>query len=257
MRVVRTLSFSPTGQLATNEETMYRYLPTIPRPVTVRSRLYTLPAILTVAASLLIVAPAGAQFRDLLRDRAIKKITDRKEKAESTVVNATDKATDSTLSKAGKGFDATVSAAGDVVDKGLNKTESGVKNLFAGRNTSADQFVADLNAGHVVLRDLEFDPGTAALKSSSDAVLDKLAKAMVTAHGAYLVEGHVEAATNGDGGQALSEQRAAAVKSRLVELGVSGEQLFAMGYGSARPLPAEPGDAKPVKNARVEIRKMH
>ena len=58
---------------------------------------------------------------------------------------------------------------------------------------------------------------------------------MLANPGQFLIEGHVDKA-EGEQAQALSEQRAAAVKAALVSAGVSQMQLAAAGYGATRPL---------------------
>jgi outer membrane protein OmpA-like peptidoglycan-associated protein len=105
---------------------------------------------------------------------------------------------------------------------------------------------AALAAGRAVLYGLRFTEGTAMLESSSGPLIYQIAAALSRTPGQFLIEAHV----NGKSGvatQALSEQRAAAVKAALVAAGSSPMQLAALGYGATRPIPG----AK--SSARIEI----
>lgn len=67
----------------------------------------------------------------------------------------------------------------------------------------------------------------------------------------FVVEGHTDA--RGDDGYniGLSEQRAEAVRSHLVALGVEPRRLSAIGFGKDKP---RTGDALDPENRRVELR---
>ncbi len=214
-------------------------------------------AVVLVASALAIPARAEAQgFLDKLKkqvaDGVAQKVTDNKAKAESTVVNATSNAADSALSKTNRGLAATADKAGDVANKGMNGAENGVKGLFAGVMTTPDQMAADLKAGRVTMRDIEFGGLEASdLKPTSDVVLQKLATALIGATGNFLVEGHVNLVGDSDIEQGLSDRRSAAVKARLVSLGVPEERLSAKGFGATQP--AEGNTKGATTNARVEV----
>ncbi|GAC1653432.1 MAG: hypothetical protein NVS4B3_16510 [Gemmatimonadaceae bacterium] len=201
-------------------------------------------------------AIAGAQWGSALKQRIVdgtaQKVAEKSARAETTLAKAADKAADSTLDKTERGANFVVTKAGDVVDAGLNKTEAGMSGLFAGKETTADQIAAELSAGRVVLRNVAFTPGTAQLAPGSDRVLTKVAKAIGATPGTYLLEGHV--ATVDPSSPTLSEQRANAVKVRLIELGVTPQRLFAMGLGASRPVAGTAAGAE--TNERIEVAKM-
>jgi len=214
----------------------------------------TATAIVLLATAAL---PARAQLfkhiKDKIAEHTVQKIAEHGAKAESTVVNATDKATDSALTKSSRGLDTTMAKAGSVADTGLNKTERGMKALFSGNRSSRDQMTANLVAGRgrVVIGDDAFAPSSYQLGPSADEPLRKLAAAMAATDGAFLIEGHVDATADANADRQLSEDRAGAVKARLVALGISEGRLFAIGYGGTRPVPGASHGS-----ARIEIARM-
>lgn len=222
-------------------------------PVRIRldvARTATALALLAAAA-----LPAQGQFlkriKDKIAEHTIQKIAEHGAKAESTVVNATDKATDSALTKTNRGLDTTVAKAGVVADTGLNRTERGVKALFSANRGSREQMVASLAARErAVIADSVFAPSSAQLLPAADETLRKLAAAMAATEGAFLIEGHVDATADANVDRQLSEDRAAAVKARLITLGIAEGRLFVMGYGGTRPLPGS------AHSARIEIARM-
>lgn len=84
------------------------------------------------------------------------------------------------------------------------------------------------------------------LEQSSSGLISQIAVALARTPGQFLIEAHVDG-KNGAAAQALSEQRATAVKAALVAAGSSPMQLAAVGYGATRPIPG----AK--SSARIEI----
>jgi outer membrane protein OmpA-like peptidoglycan-associated protein len=183
------------------------------------------------------------------------KVDENKAKAESTVVNTTTNAADSALTKSNRGLAATADKASDVANKGMNGVENGVKGLFAGVMTTSDQMSADLKAGRVTIRDITFGGEDASqVMPASDVVLKKLATALIGATGNFLVEGHVNLVGDSDIEQALSDRRSAAVKAKLLELGVTDARLSAKGFGATHP--AEGAAKGATTNARIEISRL-
>lgn len=83
-----------------------------------------------------------------------------------------------------------------------------------------------------------FDPGSSALTKSARATLDSLASWLAKHQNIGLtLEGHADEdeGRNQNGGQALSERRAAAAREGLLTRGVEAARLVAIGYGKARP----------------------
>lgn len=105
-----------------------------------------------------------------------------------------------------------------------------------------------LSQGRVTLREIRFAPGSDRIDESSEAVLRELARALVASAGVFIIEGHTDATHDSASAQRLSEQRAVAVKARLVSEGVAAGRLLAVGYGASRP--ARPDGRR---NARIEV----
>jgi outer membrane protein OmpA-like peptidoglycan-associated protein len=99
---------------------------------------------------------------------------------------------------------------------------------------SAARFVADLTAGRLVLRGISFNAGGVTIDPSSVETLRTLAAALQRTTGTYLIESHV---AGGRGAQALSDRRAAAIRTWLLAAGVDPSRLYAAGFGATRPRP--------------------
>ena len=146
-------------------------------------------------------------------------------------------------------------AAGDVVgttlDAGSEVVKSGTRAVTGAASESVEgvgrslgaasdpkdpaDVAATLAEGRAVFRGLRFAEGTATLEPSSGALISRIAGALARMPGQFLIEGHVDG-KNAAADQALSVQRAVAVKAALVAAGGSAMQLAAVGYGSTRPI---------------------
>jgi outer membrane protein OmpA-like peptidoglycan-associated protein len=147
--------------------------------------------------------------------------------------------------------DNTLTSGSDLIKSNVQSTAGGIggvgKALFDGVNSKEDpqDLPAALSAGRVVLHEIRFQDHSATLDPSSGPLLAKLAQALLATPGQYLIEGHVEKIEE-TRAQALSDQRAAAVKNALVSSGVPSTQLVAIGYGATRSLGSG-------SSARIEI----
>jgi OmpA-OmpF porin, OOP family len=106
-----------------------------------------------------------------------------------------------------------------------------------------------------VFDDLTFETGTSALTPPSQATVDQLAVILKAYPGVQVtVEGHTDATGDAAANKTLSEDRAAAVKNRLVEQGGLGTQRVATeGYGQDRPLAPNDSEAGRARNRRTEV----
>jgi len=196
----------------------------------------------TLVAGIACAIPArgDAQIWKKVKEGVSQKVGARKQKADSTIVQTAAGAVDSTLATGSRAVEAGSAKLAAGADTAINRTERGVANAFRG---SGDKEIgalvaADLkSAGRAVVPELEFAPGSANLVPSSEPALKAIAKVLRGGTGAFLIEGHVDASADAAADQELSGQRAAAVKKRLIALGVPAARLFASGYGSTRPLP--------------------
>lgn len=102
----------------------------------------------------------------------------------------------------------------------------------------------------VVLPTVLFKVGKPELLPSSNPALNQLAAELKARPDLQLrIAGHADKIGEPDKNQVLSEQRAEAVKTFLVQAGVAAARLSTVGYGDTRPLYPSPD----VRNRRVEV----
>ncbi|MBN9888790.1 OmpA family protein [Salipiger abyssi] len=107
--------------------------------------------------------------------------------------------------------------------------------------------------GHVILRDLRFESGSASLGGGALASLDALAEYLRDNPGRrVLLVGHTDAVGSLAGNTALSRQRAAAAVAYLNERGVSEGQLGAEGAGYLAPVASNLTQQGRDENRRIE-----
>ena len=108
--------------------------------------------------------------------------------------------------------------------------------------------------GKLYLKNIRFEQSRAVILSSSFSQLRELIKTLKTHHNIYLrIEGH----TDNQGKEYelldLSKRRAEAVKTFLVQNGISPVRLETVGYGATKPLNDNANDFERRKNRRVEF----
>ena len=186
----------------------------------------------------------GKQFLQRITGHAKRAASDVASNTTTSVADATGDVIGNTLQTGGE----VVKSGAGAVTGAAGKQVAGVGKVLGARQDSKDpeDIAAALAQGRVVLRGLRFTEGTAILEPSSGALISQIAGALARTPGQFLIEAHVDG-KHSPAAQALSEQRAAAVKAALVAAGSSPMQLAAVGYGATRPIPG----AK--SNARVEI----
>ena len=186
----------------------------------------------------------GKQFLERITGHAKRKAS---EVASSTTTQVADAAGDVVGTTLETGSDVVKSGTGAVTGA-ASKSVQGVGQslgVVASPRDPAD-VAAALAQGRAVLHGLHFTEGTAILEPSSGPLISQIAGALARTPGQFLIEAHVDG-KNPAAAQALSEQRAAAVKAALVAAGTSPMQLAAVGYGATRPL------AGAKASARIEI----
>jgi outer membrane protein OmpA-like peptidoglycan-associated protein len=101
---------------------------------------------------------------------------------------------------------------------------------------------------------VEFDLDSANLTPSSRKSLEAFARSLADerlATASFVIEGHSDARGGAAYNQTLSERRAEAVRSFLLECGVAPEKLGTAGFGETVPRVPDPTDPA---NRRVEMR---
>ena len=117
-------------------------------------------------------------------------------------------------------------------------------------NEMADKLVKD---GFLTIY-VNFDTGKATITSDSSQILDDAAAA-IKAAGEIKVEvaGHTDNVGAPDANQRLSEERAKAVMTALVQRGLKADQLSSKGYGQTVPVADNRTEEGRAKNRRVEL----
>lgn len=106
----------------------------------------------------------------------------------------------------------------------------------------------------LTLGDVLFDTGKSTLKPGAYTTIDRLATALkeVTTR-SVMIEGHTDSMGSEEYNQALSEQRAQAVQSALMQRGVAGSQIGTAGKGESLPVAGNDSASGRQQNRRVEV----
>ncbi|HRI22744.1 MAG TPA: OmpA family protein, partial [Panacibacter sp.] len=101
---------------------------------------------------------------------------------------------------------------------------------------------------------IEFESGSANIKTASYKLLDEIFESAVVAEGLKIgVYGHTDNKGSDAVNMPLSEQRALAVKAYLQKKGLKENRVEAKGYGSEKPIADNSNEEGRSKNRRVEI----
>jgi outer membrane protein OmpA-like peptidoglycan-associated protein/uncharacterized protein YidB (DUF937 family) len=126
---------------------------------------------------------------------------------------------------------------------------SSLRGLVPGKYT-ADELVRALNA-----MTIHFDTGSANISSDSLDILGVAANALKSSPAGTRVEigGHTDNTGDPAANMKLSEDRANAVRTKLVNLGVPADLLTAKGYGDTKPVADNSTEDGRAKNRRMEF----
>lgn len=106
----------------------------------------------------------------------------------------------------------------------------------------------------LTLGDVLFDTGLATLKPGAYTTIDRLATVLKEAPDRkVMIEGHTDSVGADAYNQALSERRATAVQTALLERGVRSDQITALGKGESFPVAGNDNAAGRQQNRRVEM----
>jgi OOP family OmpA-OmpF porin len=109
--------------------------------------------------------------------------------------------------------------------------------------------------GRIVLRGVNFAFDRADIDGPSGVVLDAAAEQLRACPNVMVrVEGHTDWIGTDAYNQGLSDRRASAVLGALVDRGVSGSRLTAVGYGESQPIASNETDEGRALNRRVELK---
>lgn len=109
--------------------------------------------------------------------------------------------------------------------------------------------------GYVLtLGDVLFDTAKATLKPGALATIERLVKFLQDApERTVLIEGHTDSVGSSEYNQSLSQRRADAVKTALLERGVSADRIQAVGKGEDYPVASNDNAGGRQQNRRVEV----
>jgi outer membrane protein OmpA-like peptidoglycan-associated protein len=92
------------------------------------------------------------------------------------------------------------------------------------------------------------------LRTGAYGTLDRLANALKDKPArSVVIEGHTDNVGSDSNNQRLSEHRATAVQSALLQRGVASSQIQAMGKGEAAPVATNESEGGRQQNRRVEL----
>lgn len=141
----------------------------------------------------------------------------------------------------------------DDVDKCPKEPET--KNGFEDDDGCPDTIPEEVKAFTGVIEGIEFDVGKATIRQVSFAKLDKAVNVLKKYPSLRLeVSGHTSSEGAADFNQKLSEDRAASVKTYIVEHGIEANRIETRGAGSSEPVADNKTAAGRARNRRIEFK---
>ena len=111
-----------------------------------------------------------------------------------------------------------------------------------------------MNDGKIITYAITFETGKADIKPESMVEINRIAKLMQENPGLeFEVQGHCDATGSDKVNDPLSQKRAEAIVAALVDQGIAGARLTAVGKGSHEPIASNSTDEGRAKNRRVEF----
>lgn len=133
----------------------------------------------------------------------------------------------------------------------VNEVQNQIKDL----GIDNTQVTATEKGITISIENIQFKPDSAVLQESEKRKLEKIAKILALyPDNDLLVTGHTALAGTAASRHQLSEERAEAVASYLIELGVKDAyHIFSKGFGAEQPIAENRTEAGRARNRRVEI----
>ncbi len=150
---------------------------------------------------------------------------------------------------------AKTTAEADAASAGVADADIEIEPRPTATASDRDKLIADINALFVDTT-IQFEQSSANILAESDPLLDEAAarlKQFDLTGIVITIEGH----TDGDGSESfnqdLSQRRAEAVETALVERGVTGDALNPVGFGESQPVAPNDTPENKAKNRRVQF----
>jgi outer membrane protein OmpA-like peptidoglycan-associated protein len=126
--------------------------------------------------------------------------------------------------------------------------------LAAGGDDKYNKIVTD---GKFITHGILFDVGKSTIRPESMGTLNEIEKLMKE-HGdlRFEIEGHTDSDGKAEANMKLSQERADAVKAKLVEMGIDESRLTTKGFGATRPIDKNDSAEGKANNRRVEFVKL-
>jgi OmpA-OmpF porin, OOP family len=145
------------------------------------------------------------------------------------------------------GFGGIASDENPLIFRNVRLAEGGAMNMI-GKLTAE---------GKIVTHGILFDTGKATLKPQSMGVINELAKTLKDNAAVKIeIDGHTDSDGNAQLNQKLSQDRADAVKSQLVAMGIDGGRLTTKGFGASKPIDVNTTPEGKANNRRDEFVKV-
>jgi outer membrane protein OmpA-like peptidoglycan-associated protein len=106
----------------------------------------------------------------------------------------------------------------------------------------------------IVLRNIYFDTGSANLRDESQEELNRLFDIMEKSGLVIEIGGHTDNVGREDSNERLSQSRAEAVRTYVIDRGIAEERIQAKGYGESEPIADNETEEGRQENRRVEIK---
>ena len=101
---------------------------------------------------------------------------------------------------------------------------------------------------------MQFGTSSADLLDSSTVLLDEIVTLLQESPDVQIaIRGHTDADGDPEQNQLLSEERAAAVVQYLIDRGIAGERLSAVGFGDTQPVASNDTKEGKAENRRIEF----
>lgn len=141
---------------------------------------------------------------------------------------------------------------GGLIGRQMDKQEAELRQQMAGTGVEVQRQGDTIRLQ--APENITFDTNRADVKPQFQPVLGQLAQSIQQYPGTVVqIEGHTDSTGAAGYNQTLSENRAAAVRSYLVQRGVEANRLAALGYGATRPVADNATPAGRAQNRRVEV----
>ncbi|MBX3044299.1 MAG: OmpA family protein [Ignavibacteriae bacterium] len=114
-----------------------------------------------------------------------------------------------------------------------------------------------ISEGRIVTRGIVFDVNKSIIKPESMGVINEITKLMQDNPDVrFLIEGHTDSDGSAERNMQLSDERAKAIKTKLVELGIDTSRLETAGMGPTKPIADNTSPEGKAMNRRVEFVKL-